>query len=129
MNIDERPCGSARLTHKRLYNSLPRTSLEGALGAVLGFYTGVRYHPEDLRRAFFSTRFARVLDPLGYVRLMNWRVYAEEALAKRDVALWLGGDTLSVEYAGETLSRYEVEYQPSAGGLREVGRPELFETA
>jgi len=97
--------------------------------AVLGFYTGLRYHPEDLRRAFFSTRFARILDPLGYARLMNWRVYAEEALAKRDVALWLGGDTLSVEYAGETLSRYEVEYRPSAGGLREVGRPELFETA
>lgn len=97
--------------------------------AVLGFYTGLRYHPEDLQRAFFSTRFARVLDPLGYARLMNWRLYAEEALAKRDVALWLGGNTLSVEYAGETLSRYEVEYRPRAGGLREVGRPELFETA
>jgi hypothetical protein len=60
---------------------------------------------------------------------MNWRVYAEEALAKRDVALWLGGNTLSVEYAGETLSRYEVEYQPRGGGLRDVRQPELFETA
>jgi len=97
--------------------------------AVLGFYTGLRYHPEDLQRAFFSTRFARILDPLGYARLMNWRVYAEEALAKRDVALWLGDNTLSVEYAGETLSRYEVEYQPRGGGLRDVRQPELFETA
>ena len=33
MNLDERPCSSARLTHKRHHNSLPRTSLEGALGA------------------------------------------------------------------------------------------------
>jgi hypothetical protein len=100
--------------------------------AVLGFYSGVRYHPEDLKRAFFWTRFARVLDPLGYARLMNWRVYAEEALAKRDVALWLGGDALSVEHAGETLSRYEVDYHPRRGGgffLEEVRRPELFETA
>ena len=96
--------------------------------AALGFYTGLRYHPEDLKRAFFSTRCARVLDPLGYARLMNWRVYAEEALANRDVALWLGGDDLFVEYAGETLSRYEVEYRPRDGGLREVRRPELFET-
>jgi hypothetical protein len=39
--------------------------------AVLGFYTGLRYHPEDLRRAFFEARFARVLDALGYARLMH----------------------------------------------------------
>jgi hypothetical protein len=60
---------------------------------------------------------------------MHWRVYGEEALAKTDVALWLGGAALTVEYAGETLSRYEVEYRPHGGGLREVRRPELFETA
>lgn len=97
--------------------------------AVLGFYTGLRYHPEDLHRAFFSTRFGRVLDPSGYARLMHWRIYGEEALAKTDVALWLGGDTLTVEYAGETLSRYEVEYRSRGGGLKEVRRPKLFETA
>ncbi|HYQ82912.1 MAG TPA: hypothetical protein VEP28_02645 [Rubrobacter sp.] len=79
---------------------------------MLGFYTGFRYHPQDLRRAFFSTRFVRVLDPLGYARIMNWRVYGEEALAKRGVALWLGSDVLAIEYAREMLSRYEVEYQP-----------------
>jgi len=98
---------------------------------VLGWVSGVRYREEDLKRAFFWTRFARVLDPLGYARLMNWRVYAEEALAKREVALWLGGDTLSVEYAGETLSRYEVDCHPRRGGgffLREVREPELFES-
>ena len=95
---------------------------------MLGFYTGVRYHPQDLRRAFFSTRFVRVLDPLGYARIMNWRVYGEEALAKRGVALWLGSDVLAIEYAGEMLSRYEVEYQPG-GELGAVRRPELLESA
>jgi transposase InsO family protein len=33
---------------------------------VLGWVTGVRYRPEDLERAFFSVRFSRTLDPLGY---------------------------------------------------------------
>jgi hypothetical protein len=36
--------------------------------AVLGFYTGpLRYREEDLHRAFFSIRFSRVLDALGYL--------------------------------------------------------------
>jgi hypothetical protein len=32
---------------------------------VLGWLSGVRYLPEDLERAFFSTRFTRKLDTLG----------------------------------------------------------------
>jgi hypothetical protein len=46
--------------------------------AVLGFYTALlRHREEDLRRAFFSTRSTRVLDPLGYVRFLDWRLYGE----------------------------------------------------
>ena len=41
--------------------------------------------PEDLERAFFSTRFTRVLDSLGYARIRHWKIYAEEELAKREV--------------------------------------------
>jgi putative transposase len=41
---------------------------------VLGFVTGVRHREEELRRAFFSARFVRVLDALGYARFMHWRV-------------------------------------------------------
>ncbi|MGI8650115.1 MAG: hypothetical protein ACR2KW_07020 [Rubrobacter sp.] len=100
--------------------------------AVLGFYTGVRYHLEDLQRSFFETRFARVLDALGYARLMHWRILGHEGLARRDVALWLSNDVLTVAYAGETLSRYGVQYQSGSGGragkLLQVRSPELFET-
>jgi hypothetical protein len=85
-----------------------------------------------VRRAFFETRFARVLDALGYARLMHWRILGNKALAKRDVALWLGIDALTLEYVGETLSRYEVEYLPgsarAAGKLKEVRCLELIET-
>ena len=36
MSLSERPRGSARPTPKEHYNSLPRTSIEGALGLLLG---------------------------------------------------------------------------------------------
>ncbi len=38
-------------------------------------------------------------------------------------------ESLAVEFAGDTLARYEVEYSARANRLREVKRPRLFETA
>jgi putative transposase len=97
---------------------------------VLGFYTGpLRYREDDLERAFFSTRFSRVLDPLGYARFRDWRLYAEEGLARRDAAIWLQPRSLTIEREGETLSRYDVELAPDTGKLQSVGRPRLFETS
>jgi len=97
---------------------------------VLGFLTSIRHLPEDLRRAFFEIRFTRVLDASGYARLKHWRIYAEEGLARREVTLWLGADALAVEFAGDTLARYEVECSSAkgnaAGKLREVKRPQLY---
>ena len=61
-------------------------------------------------------------------RLKHWKVYAEEGLARREVALWLGPDVLSVEFAGDALARYEVEYSARTNRLREVKKPRLFET-
>jgi hypothetical protein len=98
---------------------------------VLGWVTGVRYREEDLKRAFFSTRFSRTLDSLGYARFRHWRIYGEEGLARREAALWLGAESLTLEYAGEPLSRYEVEYQPGSKGERlvAISRPTLYETS
>ncbi|PLS87654.1 MAG: integrase, partial [Actinobacteria bacterium] len=96
---------------------------------VLGFYTGLlRYREEDLSRAFFSTRFSRILDPLGYARFRDWRFYGEEALARREAAIWLQPGSLTVEYAGETLSAYDVDLAAGTGKPHSVGRPRLFET-
>jgi hypothetical protein len=79
---------------------------------VLGFASGVRHREEELSRAFFSARFVRVLDSLGYTRFRHWKVYGEEALAGREAALWLAAESLTVEHAGELLSRYEVRVEP-----------------
>ena len=75
---------------------------------VLGVVRVVRHHPTDLGRAFFSTRFTRKLDASGYARIKHWRVYAEEGLARCEVAIWIGNEGLAVEYGGQTLSRYDV---------------------
>lgn len=105
-----------------------RTDGRRSPAEVLGWLVSVRHVPEELERAFFSVRFTRTLDASGYARIRHWRVYGEEGLARSQVALWLGTDNLTVEFAGETLSRYEVAYSPAAGRLREVKRPRLFET-
>jgi hypothetical protein len=78
-------------------------------------------------RAFFSARFVRVLDSLGYTCFRRWRIYGEEALAGREAALWLATESLTVEHAGESLSRYEVRIEPESGELRSVARSRLFE--
>jgi transposase len=95
---------------------------------VLGWLVSVRHVPEELERAFFSVRFVRKLDASGYARIRHWRIYCEEGLAHSRVALWLGADALTAEFAGETLARYEVAYSPSAGRLREVKSARLFAT-
>ena len=92
---------------------------------VLGFAVGVRHREEELRRAFFSTRFARVLDSLGYTRFRNWRIYGEEAIAGREATLWLAAESLTVEHGGEPLSSYEVKVDAATGELRSVERPRL----
>jgi hypothetical protein len=70
-----------------------------------------------------------VLDALGYTRFRHWKVYGEEALAGRVAALWLVSESLTVEHAGEPLSRYEVRVEPGTGELRAVTRARLFENS
>lgn len=96
---------------------------------VLGFYTALlRHREEDLRRTFFSTRSTRVLDPLGYVRFLDWRLYGEEALPRREVAVWLQPESLTLEYGGQTLSSYDVELSRETGKPTAVGGARLYET-
>ncbi len=102
-------------------------------GQVLSWVSGMRFHPKDLERAFFSERFSRVLDGSGYATLMRWRLYGEEGLAGEEAEVWLLEKTLTVEHAGEPLSSYEVEYHAAggkgkAGRLLRVCKPTLFET-
>jgi putative transposase len=92
---------------------------------VLGPVRVVPHHPTDLSRAFFSTMLVRKLDASGYARVKHWRVYAEEGLARCEVAVWLGDGEMAVEYGGQTLSRYDVSLSRDAK-LEAVTNPRLF---
>jgi hypothetical protein len=89
----------------------------------------LRHREENLRRAFFSARSTRVLDPLGYVRFLDWRLYGEETLPRREVAVWLQPESLTLEYGGKTLSAYDVELSPDTGKPTAVSGARLFGTS
>jgi hypothetical protein len=86
--------------------------------------------PEELHRVFYRTRFGRKLDtlggcPLGWMRFRHWpgalwAGYGEQGLSREHAAVWLYGETLTIEFADESLARYRVRYQPDkkapAGG-------------
>ncbi len=95
---------------------------------VLGWVSGSQISPEELHRVFYSTRFGRKVDVLGYARFRHWRVYGEEGLAGKGAAVWLYNETLSVEFGDQPLSQYEVRYGPDGRYLREIAHPRLFET-
>jgi transposase InsO family protein len=96
---------------------------------VLGVLREARLLPADLEKTFFAEHFARVLDPWGYTVWRRWKVYGEEGLAGREAALWLREKTLTVEHAGEPLSRYAVEFSATTGKPKKIARPVLFGTA
>ncbi len=96
---------------------------------VLGWVGGRQVTPEGLHRLFYRTRFGRRLDRMGYLRFRHWRVYGEQGLARDHAAVWLYGETLTIEFADEPLARYRVRYQPDKKQLRAVDEPQLFETA
>jgi hypothetical protein len=97
-------------------------------GALLGFVLGREVAPDALHRIFYRTRFARVVDRLGYLRFRHWRVYGERGLAGEQAAVWLYEQTLTVECRDEVLARYRVAYQPDKRQLKQVGEPRLFAT-
>jgi hypothetical protein len=82
-----------------------------------------------LHRLFYRTRFGRYVDRLGYVRFRHWRLYGERGLAQEHAAVWLYGETLTIEFADEPLAQYRVRYQPDKKHLRGITEPRLFESA
>jgi hypothetical protein len=95
--------------------------------AVLGWVHGAWCEPTDLDR-LFRLRATRVLNAGGFVRFRHWRLYGERGLAGERAAVWLDGETLTIEYLTEALAQYRVAYASGGRGLREVDEPGLFQT-
>ncbi|MGI8551185.1 MAG: integrase catalytic domain-containing protein [Dehalococcoidia bacterium] len=95
---------------------------------VLGWVQGSQHEPLELHRVFYQTRALRRIDKLGYVRFRHWRLYSERGLAKQRTALWLYGETLTIEFSEQPLSQYAVQYEPDHRHFRAITDRRLFET-
>jgi len=95
---------------------------------VLGWVHGMQRDPAELRRIFYTTRFGRKLDTLGYVRFRHWRIYGERGLSGKQAAVWLYGETLLLEFSDEPLAQYSVAHESDRRSLKEVVPRQLFET-
>src|SRR5438309_1218338 len=60
---------------------------------------------------------------------LRWKLYGEESLAGSEAALWLAAESLTLEHAGESLSRYEADYEAKSGKPLAVRSPTLFENS
>lgn len=93
---------------------------------VLGWVHGAWCDERDLDR-LFRVRSHRQVDRSGYVRFRRWRLYGERGLTGREAAVWLFGETLTLDYADEPLAQYHVAFEPDEQHLRDVSEPRLFE--
>ncbi len=89
---------------------------------MLGWVHGAWCAPADLDR-LFRLRTTRVLDANGSVRFRHWRLYGERALAGERAAVWMAGETLTIESRAEALIQYRVALEPDGHRLREVADP------
>lgn len=88
--------------------------------AVLGWVHGAWCEPTDLDR-LFRLRTTRVLDANGSIRFRHWHLCGERALAGEPAAVWIAGETLTIEARAEALIQYRVAFEPDGRRLREVG--------
>jgi transposase InsO family protein len=93
--------------------------------SVLGWVHGAWCDPAALDR-LFRLRATRVLDAAGALRFRHWRLYAERGLAGERAAVWVTGETLTIEYRAETLVQYPVALEADGRRVREVGEPALL---
>lgn len=92
---------------------------------VLGWVHGAWCEPADLD-PIFRLRSTRVLNSAGFLRFRHWRLYGERALADERAAVWVAGETLSIEYRAATLVQYRVAFETGGRQIREISEPTLF---
>jgi transposase len=95
---------------------------------VLDWVVGRVWEPAVLPYAFGALRYGRRLDKQGYVQFRCWRLYGEPGLARRQVAVWLYKEQLTVTFDATELAHYTVAYAPDDTHLRDVTDPAIYET-
>jgi putative transposase len=113
--------------HQAHFAHRERTDDRRSPAAVLGWVQGMWCDPTDLDR-LFRLRATRRLNAHGCVRFRHWRIYGERGLAGERAAVWVWDETLTIEYAAETLAQYRVAVEVDGRRLRDVADPRFFPT-
>ena len=93
----------------------------GQPGAVLGWVQGAgATRPTSTGSSACATRR---LNAGGSVRFRHWRLYGERGLAGERAAVWVWDETLTIEYATETLAQYRVAFEPTGAGSARSASP------
>jgi hypothetical protein len=92
---------------------------------VLGWVRGAWCDAADLDR-LFRVRAHRRVNAHGFVRFRHWRFYGERGLRGAEAAVWVLGETLTVEHAADTLAQYRVAFEPDGLHIRAVSAPRFF---
>jgi hypothetical protein len=95
--------------------------------AVLGWVQGAWCERAAIDR-LFQLRAWRVLNEHGSLRFRHWRLYGERGLAGKPAAVWLCGETLTIEHATEALAQHRVTLADNEQRIRDVSDPQLFVT-
>ena len=95
--------------------------------AVLGWVQGAWCDPVD-RDRLFRRRATRVLNAAGSVRFRHWRLYGARGLAGARAAVWICGETVTVESAAEALAQYQAAFETDERRIREIRAAQPFAT-
>lgn len=95
---------------------------------VLAWFRGRQVEREVLDELFRALHHLRHIDRHGYIQYRYWRLYGEEALAGKEVAVWLFRDTLTIAYDDEPAVQYAVTYDTDAPGVEAFRRPRPYQT-
>ena len=117
----------ATYNHQSHFAHRERTDERRSPATVLGWVHGAWCDLADLDR-LFRLRSIRHIAAGGSIRFRHWRLYAERGLSGARAAVWVSGETLTVEYETETLAHYRVALEADGRGLKEVTEPRFLAT-
>ncbi len=95
---------------------------------VLQWVTGRVFDDRNLARIFAPLLTSRRVDQQGYVRFRNWRLYGERGLADQPACVWITEEEVTIQFAEEPLTSYDVTYQRDRQHFRQVTPKRIFES-
>jgi hypothetical protein len=123
MSLDERPRSSARPAPREHYNSLPRTSIEGALGGVKGEQLEVLV--EELPKDYYGLCGTDCVDiaPVSNDEYEAAAYFREVSKRRVFVLKDVKGDTVMIWFAGppETFDKFAPKAQKVVDSVKWSG--------